>query len=67
MDPDATIERLVDALEHRDQEEAVAALDDLVKWMQRGGFAPKFEYHTLEFLLTTWADQMRHWQRNPVA
>jgi hypothetical protein len=41
MDPDATIDRIIDALEDGDDTEAAWALEDLADWLQRGGFWPK--------------------------
>ncbi len=40
MDPDATIQRIVDSLPG-DVEEFLAACDDLAGWIGSGGFVPK--------------------------
>lgn len=40
MDPDACLERLLDAVETLDREEAVDAAQDFLEWMARGGAPP---------------------------
>jgi len=40
MDPNACLERLLDAVETNDSEEAVEAARDLLGWMARGGAPP---------------------------
>jgi hypothetical protein len=40
MDPTACWERMLDAFEAREFDEAAAAAEDLLEWMRRGGFAP---------------------------
>ena len=40
MDPEATIQRIIDALGSDDYEEAASAGDDLRSWREHGGFVP---------------------------
>jgi hypothetical protein len=40
MDPNACIDRIINAIEDADIEEAIDAIDDLTRWLNRGGFAP---------------------------
>jgi len=41
MDPQATLERILDALANEDGTELVEACQDLANWLRKGGFAPK--------------------------
>lgn len=41
MDPQACLKRITDAYKEGDQDEFDAALEDLIDWLKRGGFAPK--------------------------
>lgn len=43
MDPNACIERIVDALNDSELLEALEAVEDLENWMRRGGFPPSHE------------------------
>ena len=45
MDPDATLERLNDALMMNDEREARDACADLYCWLQSGGFEPQWVAH----------------------
>jgi hypothetical protein len=38
MDPDATLDRLVQAIQDREYEDAAEAFKDLEEWVARGGF-----------------------------
>ena len=40
MDPDACFLELLDAVSSNDRDEAHAHADDLLNWLDRGGFAP---------------------------
>ena len=40
MDPQATLDRMLEAVRLGEADEAGEALDDLVDWMARGGRAP---------------------------
>jgi hypothetical protein len=40
MDPNATLARLIDAIQEGDWEEALAASQDLTDWLLCGGFMP---------------------------
>jgi hypothetical protein len=40
MDPNACLNRILVALDERDTDEALEALDDLQGWLSRGGFPP---------------------------
>lgn len=42
MDPNDCMARLLAAVRDENREECDAALDDLVEWLDRGGFPPKF-------------------------
>lgn len=41
MDPDACLDRLLDAAVNRDPTELLAAAADLAAWLRRGGFPPR--------------------------
>lgn len=41
MDPDACVNRLLEALGDRSREEAEEAADDLNEWLEKGGFEPR--------------------------
>lgn len=41
MDPQATFQRLMDAIALEDNDEAQQAFEDLHYWLNHGGFAPK--------------------------
>lgn len=43
MDPNATLDRIIDAFLFNDTEELYWASEDLYGWMHRGGFAPNNE------------------------
>ena len=43
MDPQATLQRWVDAILEGNKSEAIRAYVDLKGWMDRGGFEPKWE------------------------
>lgn len=43
MDPDACVERIVNAINDSDLEEALEAVNDLENWIRRGGFPPSHE------------------------
>lgn len=58
MDVDAAVERLVNALELGQTDEAKQACHDITEWMQKKGFAPRIKPHTLEFLLQELADRL---------
>jgi hypothetical protein len=59
MDPTACVEWIVSAIEDGRKEDAAAHIGELIVWMNRGGFAPKLEHHTLAFLLSTLADLLK--------
>ena len=40
MDPNACFARIFDLLAEGDNEEAFYACNDLINWLERGGFAP---------------------------
>lgn len=40
MDPKATLQRLLAAMQKRDYADAVAALNDYYQWRVKGGFEP---------------------------
>jgi hypothetical protein len=40
MDPDARLDRLLDATVNGDPDELLAAAADLAAWLRRGGFPP---------------------------
>lgn len=40
MDPNACLQRIRDAIERSDLEEAAYAFDDLDQWIRRGGALP---------------------------
>ena len=40
MDPQACLQRILDALEAQDRDEFAYAMQDLADWLQHGGFAP---------------------------
>ena len=40
MDPEATIQHIIDALDSDDYKEAASAGDDLRSWREHGGFIP---------------------------
>jgi len=40
MDPDKTLEELMDAMWKGDKEEAIERLDALSDWLKNGGFMP---------------------------
>lgn len=42
MDPNATLQRIREALADQDGAEALAAVADLRQWLQRGGFRPDY-------------------------
>ena len=42
MDPQATLQRIKEALEEGEREEARHAAVDLVAWLRKGGFRPCF-------------------------
>lgn len=42
MDPNATLQRIREALADQDGAEALAAVADLREWLQRGGFRPDY-------------------------
>lgn len=42
MDPNACMERLLQAIQANDHDGCDAALDELVAWLGCGGFAPRF-------------------------
>lgn len=44
MDPNATVDRIVEAFGSGDAEEGLAALEDLREWLRRGGFPPDEEH-----------------------
>lgn len=57
MDPNATMRRLLDAIQVQDEDECDAALEDLVSWLRSGGFPPVF---TSEMAgLTKWGEPKR--------
>lgn len=43
MNPDACMQRLLNAIEDQDREECAAATDDLAAWLDKGGFPPRFK------------------------
>jgi hypothetical protein len=43
MDPTATLIALLDAIGDKDRDGASNALDDLMSWIERGGFVPNVE------------------------
>ena len=54
MDPNACVDRICDALEDDDREEALEGLKDLSGWLNRGGFPPEsVRYHRLVNRLIT--------------
>jgi len=59
MDPNATWQRLLQAIEELNRDEVVAAADDLGTWLQKGGFMPTIESHDLEFVLATISDLVK--------
>ena len=52
MDPDACMDRLLDAAEAEDFSEVMAAVDDLRRWIITGGFPPKLDGPRARRLLT---------------
>jgi hypothetical protein len=40
MDPQATLERLLEAFEADNRAHAIAAMQDLIHWLRSGGFVP---------------------------
>lgn len=42
MDPTACLQRCLDALDDGDQDEAREAAEDLLRWLDNGGFPPEF-------------------------
>jgi hypothetical protein len=42
MDPQACLQRFIDADKDQDWDEAETAAEDLMVWMARGGFEPKW-------------------------
>lgn len=59
MDPKACLERMLHALLAEDYDEAHNAADDLVNWLERGGFAPEISRdHCL-----AWARETRELSR----
>ncbi|MEM1025801.1 MAG: hypothetical protein AAGJ19_19155 [Myxococcota bacterium] len=51
MDPNATLQRLFDALADDDLTEAKDAATDLAEWLDRGGFTPKLEASDVAHLM----------------
>lgn len=43
MDPQACLQRFIDALAEKDTDEARDAHADLIEWIERGGFEPLWE------------------------
>jgi hypothetical protein len=41
MDPDACLDRLLEAAVNRDPEELLGAAADLAEWLRRGGVPPR--------------------------
>ena len=41
MDPNACLDRILAALEHKDFGEADAAAEYLIQWLRHGGFTPR--------------------------
>jgi len=41
MDPNATLKLALEAIEEKDREAAVEALEALANWLDKGGFFPK--------------------------
>lgn len=58
MDPNATIDRIVNAIEDSEFPEAREAIRDLQTWVARGGFAPQIAWSKLDFLLQELADRL---------
>lgn len=56
MDPTVVFKRLIEALEHNDNEEASEAARALEDWLDGNGFAPKMTFHELSFIFATLAD-----------
>jgi hypothetical protein len=50
---------IVRHLENSDRVAAAESMDDLVSWMNNTGHDPKIEFHTLEFLLSSYAEWLR--------
>jgi len=50
MDPNATVQRLLEAIDDHDLEAAREAADDLSNWLARGGFAPDWLRVVKEFV-----------------
>lgn len=42
MDPDACMERILQAVMDGDRQEAFGAMEDLIGWLKFGGFPPRF-------------------------
>lgn len=59
MDPNATVKRLVTALESKDNDEARDAIHDLLAWIRRGGYTLTIDRDTLEFLLGELSDRLK--------
>jgi hypothetical protein len=59
MDPQACWQRIFDAFEEQNQDEALDACEDLAKWIRKGGTMPTIQRYELEFLLQAVADQLR--------
>ena len=47
MDPDATLERIEDAVISQDLAESDSACEDLRSWLAIGGFAPDWERYPI--------------------
>jgi hypothetical protein len=59
MDPDATLEDIVRHLEDGDRLAAAESMDNLVAWMEKGGFKPEIKFDVLTFLLQSYAEWLR--------
>lgn len=42
MDPNACMQRILNAIKAQDKYAAEDALEDLIEWLEKGGFAPRF-------------------------
>jgi hypothetical protein len=53
MDPDATLDEFVSAIEMEDWDAASTAADALQAWLSNGGFVPTVDNATLDFMIAT--------------
>jgi predicted ATPase len=65
MDPNATLQLLINALEEADMDTAREAARNLAEWVRGGGYMPSIDPPVFDFLLTVMADLLPRGSRRP--